>query len=236
MSHKTDPVSIVRHNMEVFNAGDFDAALEFIAEDWTYIPGPYWTDPGTRYHGHEGYRSMLAHTGVRDSEFEMKVEVRQVDQYVLAAGSAWIDSPQVRRGSHPFATLHVVADRKIRLSMGFADEQQALEAVGLGVERELRPAVGAPPEAAALLDSDAGSAVLNPREREVISLLAAGLSEPQIAERLFLPAATVRANVHNALRALGAGTQPQAVVEALIRGEIELRLPGLEPAEEPTED
>ena len=54
-----------------------------------------------------------------------------------------------------------------------------------------------------------------PREREVLSLLAAGATDEQIAEMLELSPATVQTHVRNAKAKLGARTRAQAVAMAL---------------------
>lgn len=54
-----------------------------------------------------------------------------------------------------------------------------------------------------------------PRERQVLGLLAAGATDPQIAERLELSPATVQTHVRNAKSKLGARTRAQAVAMAI---------------------
>lgn len=54
-------------------------------------------------------------------------------------------------------------------------------------------------------------ALLSPREREILSMLADGASGAEIAQRLFLSAETVRTHVRNAASKLGARTRTQAV-------------------------
>jgi DNA-binding NarL/FixJ family response regulator len=54
-------------------------------------------------------------------------------------------------------------------------------------------------------------ASLSPREREILDLLAEGLTGQAIAERLFLSSETVRTHVRNATSKLGARTRVQAV-------------------------
>jgi PAS domain S-box-containing protein len=59
-----------------------------------------------------------------------------------------------------------------------------------------------------------------PREREVLTLLAAGATDEQIAEMLELSPATVQTHVRNAKAKLGARTRAQAVAMALQHGMI----------------
>jgi PAS domain S-box-containing protein len=62
--------------------------------------------------------------------------------------------------------------------------------------------------------------VLSPRERELLMLLAEGLSGEQIAERFTLSPATVRTHINNAMTKLGAHTRGQAIAIALRSDEI----------------
>jgi DNA-binding CsgD family transcriptional regulator len=61
---------------------------------------------------------------------------------------------------------------------------------------------------------------LTRREREVLGLLAGGMSGAQIAAELFLSPETVRTHIRNAMGKLGASTRSQAVALALQRDEI----------------
>ena len=63
---------------------------------------------------------------------------------------------------------------------------------------------------------------LTPREREVLGLLADGLSGEEAAERLVLSPETVRTHIRNAMAKLEAHTRAGAVAQALRRGEIDL--------------
>jgi DNA-binding CsgD family transcriptional regulator len=63
-------------------------------------------------------------------------------------------------------------------------------------------------------------APLTRREREILGLLAEGMSGAQIAEKLVLSPETVRTHVRNAMAKLGASTRSQAVALALQRQEI----------------
>ena len=63
---------------------------------------------------------------------------------------------------------------------------------------------------------------LSPREREVLALLARGLTGEQIAERLVLSPETVRTHIRNAREKLGASTRVEAVTMALLTREIQV--------------
>jgi DNA-binding NarL/FixJ family response regulator len=55
---------------------------------------------------------------------------------------------------------------------------------------------------------------LSPRERETLTLLAAGCSTAQMAQRMFISTETVRNHVKGVLRALGARSRVEAVAKA----------------------
>lgn len=66
--------------------------------------------------------------------------------------------------------------------------------------------------------AERGKPVLTAREESVLALLAEGLSNDQIGERLSISGETVRAHVRKACDRLGASTRTEAVATALRRG------------------
>ena len=75
------------------------------------------------------------------------------------------------------------------------------------------------PRVAPNTPSNAGT-TLTPREREVVILLATGLSGEEIAERLFLSSETVRTHVRNAMQRLRVKTRAHLIARAITTGEI----------------
>jgi len=61
---------------------------------------------------------------------------------------------------------------------------------------------------------------LTPREREILQMIADGLTDREIANRLTLSPATARTHARNLIGKLGAHTRAQAVAIAIRRGEI----------------
>lgn len=66
-----------------------------------------------------------------------------------------------------------------------------------------------------------GKELLTPREEEVLILIGQGLSNAEIAERLFIAKSTAKVHVHNVLSKLGVRTR----VQAAIMGRLENPLP-----------
>jgi DNA-binding NarL/FixJ family response regulator len=70
-----------------------------------------------------------------------------------------------------------------------------------------------------------GPALLSPREREILVMLAEGFSGAEIATRLFLSSETVRTHVRNAVQKLGCRTRTQAVALLIRQSEGPLSSP-----------
>jgi len=65
-----------------------------------------------------------------------------------------------------------------------------------------------------------GSQPITPREREILELLAIGLSTKQVASRLMISHHTVRTHRKNVMSKLGTGSTLAAVVQMIIGGQI----------------
>jgi DNA-binding NarL/FixJ family response regulator len=129
-------------------------------------------------------------------------------------------------------------EQRIILYTGAADERQLLDALDAGAaglalksgdpeeleQAILKVAAGGDyidPRLTPLLEGKGnGRKTLSPREREVMGLLAQGLSGEEAANQLYLSSETVRTHVRNAMSKLGAATRAHAVALALQRGEI----------------
>jgi DNA-binding NarL/FixJ family response regulator len=79
-----------------------------------------------------------------------------------------------------------------------------------------------PPEVASELADHATDDELSAREIEVLKLIAAGNSNKQIADLLFVAEATIKSRVTNILSKLGASDRAHAVTIGLKRGIIEI--------------
>jgi pimeloyl-ACP methyl ester carboxylesterase/DNA-binding CsgD family transcriptional regulator len=135
--------------------------------------------------------------------------------------------PELAHVSAPTVVVHRRADRAIPYELGRQlaagiDGATLVPLAGkahlpwagdaLAVARALRTGLGAAPR-----DSDPAdppAALLSPREREVLSLVAEGMTEQQIAERLVVSPHTVHRHMANIRAKLGRGSGASAVSEA----------------------
>ena len=103
---------------------------------------------------------------------------------------------------------------------GAEEIRAAVEAVARGeaaldpaIQHHVLAAVSAPVESVAEAPDD-----LTPREVEVLTLIAEGLTNTEIAERLVVSAATVKSHVNHIFSKIGARDRAQAVVYAYANG------------------
>jgi DNA-binding NarL/FixJ family response regulator len=134
------------------------------------------------------------------------------------------ESPEVgvvvyARGGDPETLARAVGSGARGFVLDGAPLQELIAAIrdvasgGTYVDARLRPALLARPTTDRL-------GVLSPREREVLDLLADGLTGEEVAARLSLSPETVRTHVRNAMDKLEAHTRVHAVAIALRQGEI----------------
>jgi DNA-binding NarL/FixJ family response regulator len=127
---------------------------------------------------------------------------------------------------------------RIILYTGSADEDELLDGLRAGAAgfalksgdpNELKAAIRTVAEGGDYIDprltpllrrAAPGRKLLSPREREILELLAHGLSGEDAAKQLYLSSETVRTHVRNAMAKLDASTRVHAVALAMQRGEI----------------
>lgn len=156
------------------------------------------------------------------------VAARNFESVHLLDATRWVDDVSV-----PTLVIHRRGDRAIPAALGseLAARIPGARFVSLpgrdhfpwigdvdAVLRRIIAFVGvSPPEPAAPAAGDAGES-LSPREREVISLVALGLSDSEIAAQLVVSPHTVHRHVANIRRKLHQPSRAAAVAEATRRG------------------
>lgn len=143
-----------------------------------------------------------------------------------AIGRIRVDHPDVQVVALTSFDDESTAQRALEAgAIGFlfkdAEEDELISAIRLAAKGR---GVVAPEAVRALIDraSDDYQLHLTDREREILSMLARGLTNPQIAERLMISVSTVNFHVHNILDKLGAKTRTEAVTIAVREGLIEV--------------
>lgn len=125
-------------------------------------------------------------------------------QYPLLAASLQLELARMQSGDEPAAAA-VAAETALAL-YGAAEAPEAETAAR--ILRQLGSPVPASKQAPTALD------VLTPRERDVLACLADGLSNPQIAERLYITAKTAEHHVSNILGKLSLKNRSEAAAFA----------------------
>ena len=131
----------------------------------------------------------------------------------VIALTTYADEPTVMRalraGARGYLTKDAGAEEIHRAILAVARGDAALDPA---VQAHLVAAVADGAEAAALPDG------LTPREAEVLTLIAGGLSNAQIAERLVVSPATVKSHVNRVFAKAGVRDRAQAVTYAYRNG------------------
>ncbi|MBL8683515.1 MAG: hypothetical protein JNK05_30375 [Myxococcales bacterium] len=123
-----------------------------------------------------------------------------IDDATLAAIRGWLARASRRSGTIDFCAVAALAN--------------ALPAgLGLTVDHRASSAVGAPVVLLWPAEPQA-FATLTRREREIASLVAAGLRNREIARRLFIAEGTVKDHVHNILAKTGFASRAQLAASA----------------------
>jgi DNA-binding NarL/FixJ family response regulator len=129
-------------------------------------------------------------------------------------------------GAHVVLFLGQPAPRALEAALASGAHGLALKSADPEELREAISATGrgqryvAPGVEALVAHRRAGARVLSNREREVLQLLADGLTGEQASRRLVVSPETLRTHVRNAMRRLGARTRVRAVAIALARRDI----------------
>ena len=133
-----------------------------------------------------------------------------------ASGRRWEEAwARLAEATASFAARDTAAGREaLELVLGTADALRSdpLRAHAAELARRARLRLGRPTRVPAFPDAPTG------RELEVLELLAEGLTNPQIAERLFLSPKTVGIHVSRLLGKLASHTRGEAVAVARRRG------------------
>ncbi|MDA8374218.1 MAG: response regulator transcription factor [Actinomycetota bacterium] len=137
-----------------------------------------------------------------------------VDEYVVEA---------LRNGASGFLLKDATPEDLVNAVRSVAAGDAALSpSVARKVLELARPRASAPPSSPRALEE------LSAREREVLLELAKGLSNQEIAGRLYLSEPTVKTHVSHILAKLGLRDRVQAVVFAYDLGLVEPRHPGVQ--------
>jgi len=183
-------VAVLERWIRAFNDHDVDALVELADPEIELVPvpGAESLPAGATYHGHQGLRSLMTATFGRFPHVcaTYKARTPQVGQRTTA---------DVTFTLSPGSTRRAVVDYGIHLG-------RVHSVFSYDSEDERRTATRR-------------GASLTGREREVLSLMAAGRTVAEIADELHLSQLTVRTHVRNAKDRLNARTTAHAIAMAV---------------------
>jgi len=185
-----------------------------------------------------GLQSLLAQAG------DEEVDVVEINDAEVALWDAGVDGARALTRLREIASLDVPVVAAIgeasqlgpalaagargvvlrdQVGPGIASALAAVRSGLTVIDTTLAPAlVPSHPKAAEAGKRKGGIGELTERERQVVALLAEGLSNKLIADRLGISDHTAKFHVNGVMAKLGASTRTEAVVEAVRRGLVHL--------------
>jgi predicted ATPase/DNA-binding CsgD family transcriptional regulator len=205
LGNKLSDLGLVSHQ-----AGDERAAARYYAESlhWLWEGGDVWYLASAL----EGLAAVALGTGQASEVAQLLGAAAGLRE--RSGGAVWPD--ERARLMHSVTAARAALGEEV-----YAREAAIGRALSLPevVAQAIAMATAFPStssQAEAPLPDDASG--LSPREREVLSMLALGKSNPEIADALFIGRGTVRTHVSNILAKLGASTRTEAAMIARDRG------------------
>jgi len=141
------------------------------------------------------------------------------DQTIFAALSAGANGYCLKNISAEqlVAVIKMVADGAVWLDPGIAN--RVLSAYSIGTAQETAPTNQKAPATGSVAPKPAkGGVSLSPRETEVLRLVADGLSNQKIAQRLGLGLETVKTHMRHIMEKLAVSDRTEAAVKAMKQG------------------
>src|SRR5258705_10988345 len=180
---------------DAFNAHSVDALVELADPEIEIVPLPetLTSPPGATYHGYEGLRSLVQPGFDRWARLRLRPGIMEWNgDRVIVPITFVLDDGVTSPATRCAATVFTLAGDRIRRLRAFDTTLEARTFVDGSEARRLTR-----------------------REREIISLLAAGMNAEQVAASLVISPFTVRTHIRNAKDKLGAHTTAHAIAMTL---------------------